>query len=123
MAEKKVTDKQIIEALTSGEYATLGKMADALGISRITLYRRMVKSEYIQEAINSIADAGINAGVNRMFKIIEGKEGHPQDAISALKLVMQYRGKLSDKVNIAGPNGEPLQITYVVENGNTGKTE
>jgi hypothetical protein len=41
----------------------------------------------------------------------------------ATELFFKLNGELSDKVNITGPNGEPLQITYVVENGNTGKTE
>lgn len=121
MGKKKVTDEEILLAYANPELKQVKDIAASLGIKQPSLWARVKKIknfeerllEIIQEATVIIAAAGFK----EMARIIssDSRFTKDKDRIAAFKLILQYRGELTETRKLIGDDAQPVLVKIVRE--------
>lgn len=117
MGRKKVTDEEILLAYANPNLKDVKDILEELSISRPGLWMRKNKIENFDERLQEITKAATNIsateGFKEMHRIItsDSRQISAKDKISALRLVLQYRGELIDNKKIEIPEGIHITIS------------
>ena len=108
--------ERIASVLAAPEYSTRAKQAKALGVCARTLqYWLSGRPEILRRALELAREASaatMITGYRRLDGIIA--KGKVKNCLDGIKLLAQLRGELTDKHEVAGAGGGPLEITVNV---------
>lgn len=98
---KAITREQIVEVLANHKYLGREEQAEALGLSRVSLWQRLKDDPTIEEEVSRIVKEAtantVRNGFARMALIIANRKSRDSDAIKAQELLLKYRGELIDR--------------------------
>ena len=106
MANKTVTDEQIIAALLSN--GTQRAAAAACGVDECTIYNRMndgdfkalynaAKADLIRAAVFNINNQ-LQAAINTVVEVMNDKESNPAIRLQAAQTILNNAGKFSERL-------------------------